>query len=60
MTWVSTVNLIALAGATPVFVDVDRDTLMTTADRVALFIVLCAVAGLTWFASRYWAFAHRQ
>ncbi|HEU4618912.1 MAG TPA: aminotransferase class I/II-fold pyridoxal phosphate-dependent enzyme [Gammaproteobacteria bacterium] len=34
MTWVSTVNLIALAGATPVFVDVDRDTLMTTADRV--------------------------
>src|SRR5690606_24820540 len=32
--WVSTINLIALAGATPVFVDVDRDTLMTTADRV--------------------------
>lgn len=28
MTWVSTVNLIVLAGATPVFVDVDRDTLM--------------------------------
>ncbi len=28
MTWVSTVNLITLAGATPVFVDVDRDTLM--------------------------------
>jgi UDP-4-amino-4-deoxy-L-arabinose-oxoglutarate aminotransferase len=38
MTWVSTVNLIALAGATPVFVDVDRDTLMTTADRVAAAI----------------------
>ncbi len=27
--------------------------------RVALFIVLCAVAGLTWLAGRYWAFAHR-
>ncbi|HVY65436.1 MAG TPA: aminotransferase class I/II-fold pyridoxal phosphate-dependent enzyme [Gammaproteobacteria bacterium] len=38
MTWVSTVNLIALSGATPVFVDVDRDTLMTTADRVAAAI----------------------
>ncbi len=34
MTWVSTVNLIALAGATPKFVDIDRDTLMTTAARV--------------------------
>jgi len=29
LTWVSTVNLIRLCGATPVFVDVDRDTLMT-------------------------------
>lgn len=28
--------------------------------RVALFIVLCAVAGLTWLAGRYWAFAHRS
>lgn len=28
MTWVSTVNMIVLCGATPVFVDVDRDTLM--------------------------------
>jgi UDP-4-amino-4-deoxy-L-arabinose-oxoglutarate aminotransferase len=28
MTWVSTVNLTMLAGATPVFVDIDRDTLM--------------------------------
>lgn len=28
--------------------------------RVALFIVLCAVAGITWLAGRYWAFAHRQ
>jgi UDP-4-amino-4-deoxy-L-arabinose-oxoglutarate aminotransferase len=35
MTWVSTVNLIVLAGATPVFVDVDRDHLMTSAERVA-------------------------
>jgi UDP-4-amino-4-deoxy-L-arabinose-oxoglutarate aminotransferase len=34
MTWVSTVNLIALSGATPVFVDVDRDTLMVTADLI--------------------------
>jgi len=34
MTWVSTVNLITLRGATPVFVDVDQDTLMTTADRI--------------------------
>jgi UDP-4-amino-4-deoxy-L-arabinose-oxoglutarate aminotransferase len=30
MTWVSTVNLIVLAGATPVFADVDRDTLMVS------------------------------
>ena len=28
MTWVSTINMIVLAGAKPVFVDVDRDTLM--------------------------------
>lgn len=34
MTWVSTVNLIVLAGATPVFVDVDRDTLMTGAEHI--------------------------
>ena len=27
--------------------------------RVALFVVLVAVAGLTWLAGRYWAFAHR-
>ena len=31
MTWVSTVNLIVLTGARPVFVDVERDTLMTSA-----------------------------
>ncbi len=34
MTWVSTVNLIVLGGATPVFADVDRDTLMVTADLI--------------------------
>ena len=34
MTWASTPNMIVLAGATPVWVDVDTDTLMTTADRV--------------------------
>ena len=34
MTWASTVNLITLAGATPVFADVDRDTLMVTPDSV--------------------------
>lgn len=34
MTWVSTVNLIVLAGATPVFADVDRDTLMVSRETV--------------------------
>lgn len=34
MTWVSTVNLIVLAGATPVFADVDRDTLMVSPESV--------------------------
>ena len=34
MTWVSTVNLIVLSGAVPVFVDVDRETLMVTADSI--------------------------
>ncbi len=34
MTWVSTVNLVVLAGATPVFVDVDRDTLMVSPDAI--------------------------
>ncbi len=34
MTWVSTVNLIVLAGATPVFVDIDRDTLMISTAAV--------------------------
>ncbi len=34
MTWVSTVNLIVLAGATPVFVDIDRETLMMKAESL--------------------------
>lgn len=35
MTWVSTPNLIALAGAVPVFADVDRNTLMVSPDTIA-------------------------
>ena len=38
MTWVSTVNLISLCGATPVFVDVDRDTLQIKSEAVAAAI----------------------
>ena len=38
MTWVSTVNLITLAGATPVFADINRDTLMVDADQIAACI----------------------
>ncbi len=34
MTWVSTPNMIHLMGATPVFVDVDRDTLLVSAESV--------------------------
>ncbi|MCF6174214.1 MAG: UDP-4-amino-4-deoxy-L-arabinose aminotransferase [Victivallaceae bacterium] len=34
LTWVSTINLITLSGATPVFADVDRDTLMITPESV--------------------------
>ncbi|MBN2123014.1 MAG: UDP-4-amino-4-deoxy-L-arabinose aminotransferase [Deltaproteobacteria bacterium] len=34
MTWVSTVNLIVLAGATPVFADIERDTLMVSAGTI--------------------------
>ncbi len=34
LTWVSTINLIVLAGATPVFADVDRDTLLVAPDAV--------------------------
>ena len=35
MTWVSTVNLIVSGRATPVFADVDRETLMVTAETIA-------------------------
>jgi UDP-4-amino-4-deoxy-L-arabinose-oxoglutarate aminotransferase len=38
MTWVSTVNLIVLAGAKPVFADIDRDTLMVSAHTIAPLI----------------------
>ena len=34
MTWVSTVNLIMLAGAKPVFVDIDRDTLLVSPEAI--------------------------
>ena len=34
LTWVSTINLITLSGATPVFPDIDRDTLMVTPDSI--------------------------
>jgi len=34
MTWASTINLIVLAGATPIFADIDRDTLMVSPDWV--------------------------
>lgn len=35
MTWVSTPNVISLLGATPVFVDVDRDTLLVSPESIA-------------------------
>ena len=35
MTWVSTLNLITLLGATPVMIDVDPDTLMVTPELIA-------------------------
>ena len=38
LTWVSTINLITLLGARPVFVDVDRNTLMTDAARIGPLI----------------------
>lgn len=38
MTWVSTVNLICLSGATPVFADVDKDTLLLKAETVEKLI----------------------
>mgnify|MGYP001562280985 CR=1 FL=1 len=38
MTWVSTPNLITLAGARPVFAEVDRNTLMASRDAIASLI----------------------
>ena len=38
MTWVSTINLITACGATPVFADIDRDSLMITADTITPLI----------------------
>jgi UDP-4-amino-4-deoxy-L-arabinose-oxoglutarate aminotransferase len=34
MTWVSTINLIVLCGATPVFADIDKDTLMVSPEAI--------------------------
>lgn len=34
LTWVSTLNMIELLGATPVMIDVDRDTLMVTPEAI--------------------------
>ncbi len=34
LTWVSTLNMICLLGATPVMIDVDRDTLMVTPQQI--------------------------
>jgi UDP-4-amino-4-deoxy-L-arabinose-oxoglutarate aminotransferase len=38
LTWVSTINLIVLCGARPVFVDVDRNTLMLSPEAAAAAI----------------------
>lgn len=38
LTWVSTVNMIVLAGATPVFAEIDRNTLMVTPESIAACI----------------------
>ncbi|WP_426767241.1 UDP-4-amino-4-deoxy-L-arabinose aminotransferase [Erwinia aphidicola] len=38
MTWVSTLNIITLLGATPVMIDVDPETLMVTPEAVAAAI----------------------
>jgi len=34
LTWVSTINIITLLGATPVMIDIDRDTLMLTPELI--------------------------
>jgi len=38
MTWASTANLIVLAGATPVFADIDYDTLMVSSETIGPLI----------------------
>jgi len=38
LTWVSMVNMIVLAGATPVFAEVDKDTLMVTPETIKAVI----------------------
>lgn len=38
LTWVSTINMITLMGATPIFAEVDGDTLMTSAALIAPLI----------------------
>ena len=38
MTWVSMVNMVVLAGATPVFCEVDRETLLATPETIAAAI----------------------
>lgn len=38
LTWVSTINMITLMGATPIFAEVDSDTLMTSAALIAPLI----------------------
>lgn len=35
MTWVSVVNMIVLAGATPVFCEIDRETMLATPESIA-------------------------
>ncbi len=35
MTWVSIVNMIVLAGATPVFAEIDRETMLVTPESIA-------------------------
>ena len=34
LTWVSTANMIVLSGATPVFADIDRDTMLVTPETI--------------------------
>ncbi|KAJ9430208.1 UDP-4-amino-4-deoxy-L-arabinose-oxoglutarate aminotransferase [Candidatus Pantoea symbiotica] len=34
LTWVSTINIITLLGATPIMIDIDRDTLMVTPEQI--------------------------